>query len=190
MAQKKKICVCVYLYGCCAVLSCSVVSDSLGPHRLYPASSFVHGDSLWKNTGVGCHALLQGDLPSPGIEPRSSALQADSLPPGSPRKLQNTGVGSLSLLQGNFPTQESNWGLQNCGRILYQLSNWECVSIDKKKERWSKCAKMVTCDSDKDNMGVSCTTSVILLIVLFYILEALWFCLSCVFLVHLELNFI
>ena len=135
MAQKKKICVCVYLYGCCAVLSCSVVSDSLGPHRLYPASSFVHGDSLWKNTGVGCHALLQGDLPSPGIEPRSSALQADSLPPGSPRKLQNTGVGSLSLLQGNFPTQESNWGLQNCRRILYQLSNWECVSIDKKKER-------------------------------------------------------
>ena len=54
---------------------------------------------------------------------RESALQADSLPPGSPRKLQNTGVGSLSLLQGNFPTQESNWGLQNCGRILYQLSN-------------------------------------------------------------------
>ena len=29
-------------------------------------------DSLGKNTGVGCHALLQGiDLPDPGIEPES-----------------------------------------------------------------------------------------------------------------------
>ena len=36
-----------------------------------------------KNTGVGCQALLQGDLPNPGIEPTSPvapALQADSLP--------------------------------------------------------------------------------------------------------------
>ena len=35
---------------------------------------------------------------------------------------QNTGVGSLSLLQEIFPTQESNWGLQHCRQILYQLS--------------------------------------------------------------------
>ena len=35
---------------------------------------------------------------------------------------QNTGVGNLSLLQGIFPTQESNWGLLHCRRILYQLS--------------------------------------------------------------------
>ena len=32
------------------------------------------------NTGVGCPSLLQGGLPNPGIEPGSSALQADSLP--------------------------------------------------------------------------------------------------------------
>ena len=30
--------------------------------------------------GVGCHLLLPGDLPDPGIEPESPALQADSLP--------------------------------------------------------------------------------------------------------------
>ena len=29
---------------------------------------------------MGCHALLQGNLPNPGIEPGSPALQADSLP--------------------------------------------------------------------------------------------------------------
>ena len=50
--------------------------------------------------------LPPGDLPNPGIEPRSPALQADSLlsePPGKPK---NTGVGSLSFLKGIFPTQE------------------------------------------------------------------------------------
>ena len=33
-----------------------------------------------KNTGVGYHSLTPGDLPDPGIEPESPALQADSLP--------------------------------------------------------------------------------------------------------------
>ena len=43
-----------------------------------PGSS-VHGDSPGKNAGVGCQFLLQGNLPDPGIEPGSPALQADSL---------------------------------------------------------------------------------------------------------------
>ena len=51
-----------------------------------PAGSSVHGDSPGKNTRVGCHALLQGDLCDPGIEPRSPALQADSLLPEPPEK--------------------------------------------------------------------------------------------------------
>ena len=51
------------------------------------------------------------DLPSPGIEPRSPALQMGSLPAEPQGKPKNTGVGSLSLLQRIFPTQESNWGL-------------------------------------------------------------------------------
>ena len=63
-----------------------------------------------------------GDLPNPGTEPRSPALQADSLPAEPPGKPKNNGVGSLSLLQGIFPTQELNWAFLNCRRILYQLS--------------------------------------------------------------------
>ena len=46
----------------------------------------------------------------------------DSLPSEPPGKPKNTGMGSLSLLQGNFLTQESNWGLLHCRKILYQLS--------------------------------------------------------------------
>jgi len=55
-----------------------------------------------------------GDLLNPGIESRSPALQADSLPTEPPGKPKNTGVGSLSLLQHIFLTQESNWGLLHC----------------------------------------------------------------------------
>ena len=61
------------------------------------------------------------DLPNPGIEPRSPALQVDSLPVEPQGKPKNTGVGSLSLLQGIFPTQESNRGILYCRWILYQL---------------------------------------------------------------------
>ena len=66
--------------------------------------------------------LSPGDFLNPGIEPRSPALQADSLPAEPPGKPKNTGVGSLSLLQRIIPTQESNWGLLYCRQILYQLS--------------------------------------------------------------------
>ena len=34
-----------------------------------PPVSSVHGDSPGKNTGVGCHALLQGIFPTQGLNP-------------------------------------------------------------------------------------------------------------------------
>ena len=63
-----------------------------------------------------------GDLPNPRMEPRSPALQADSLPTEPQGKPKNTEVGSLSLLQRISLTQESNWGPLHCRQILYQLS--------------------------------------------------------------------
>ena len=54
----------------------------------------------------------------PGIEPRSPALQADSLPADPQGKAKNTGVGSLSLLQWIFLTQESNRGFLHCRQIF------------------------------------------------------------------------
>ena len=95
-----------------------LVSDSLRPHGLYSP-----WNSLLQNTEVGSLYLLQGIFPNPGIEPRSPALQADSLlaePQGKPK---NTGVGCHALLQGTFPTQGLNPNLPHCRRILYQLSH-------------------------------------------------------------------
>ena len=90
----------------------SVVSNSLWPHGLQQPIRLLcpWGFSRQENwSGLPCPP--PGDLPNPGIEPRSPALQMDSLPSETPGTPKNTGVGSLSLLQGILPTQESNWGL-------------------------------------------------------------------------------
>ena len=63
-----------------------------------------------------------GDLPNPGVEPRSPTLHPVSLPAEPQGKPKNTGVGILSLLQQIFLTQELNRGLLHCRQILYQLS--------------------------------------------------------------------
>ena len=42
------------------VFSCSVMSDSSQPHGLQPTRLFCPQNSPVKNTGVGCHFLLQG----------------------------------------------------------------------------------------------------------------------------------
>ena len=52
---------------------------------------------------MGSHSLSLGDLPDPGIELRSPALQADSLQSEPPGKPKNTGAGSLFVLQGSLP---------------------------------------------------------------------------------------
>ena len=64
-----------FVVGLVLTISHSVVSDSLWPHGLWPARLCPQGFS-GKNTGVGCQALLQGNLLNPGIEPRSPTLQA------------------------------------------------------------------------------------------------------------------
>ena len=51
----------------CAV--CLVVSHSLWPHGLQSVRVLCPWDFPGKNTGVGSHILLQGNLPDPGTEP-------------------------------------------------------------------------------------------------------------------------
>ena len=57
-------------------------------------------DSPGKNTGVSSHFLLEG-LPDPGIEPRSPALQADSLPSEPPGKPMVPDEYLLNMKRGN-----------------------------------------------------------------------------------------
>ena len=64
----------------------SVVSHYLGSHGLQPPRFLHPWNFPDKSTGVGCHFLLQGNLPNSGIEPGSPALQADALPSKPPGK--------------------------------------------------------------------------------------------------------
>ena len=56
------VCVCVCML-CLAAKSCLTLCD---PIDCSPLGSFVHGILQVENTGVGCHALLQGIFPTQG----------------------------------------------------------------------------------------------------------------------------
>ena len=58
----------------CAVLSCSVVSNSLRPHGLQPTRLLCPWDFPGKNTGLLCPP--SGDLLDPGIQLSSPAIPA------------------------------------------------------------------------------------------------------------------
>ena len=68
-------------------ISYSVVSDSFMTPWTVACQAPLSMEFSSKNTGVGSHSLLQVIFPSQGLNPRSLALQADSLltePPGKP----------------------------------------------------------------------------------------------------------
>ena len=74
---------------CDILVPCKVKVKSLSCVQLFgtqwPARLPCPLDSPGKNTGLGCHFLLQRDRPNPGIELESPAFWADALtsePPG------------------------------------------------------------------------------------------------------------
>ena len=67
---------CLLLY----VLSCSVMSDSLGPHGLQLARLLCPWNFPGKNTGVGCLFLLHGIFLTQGLNQPLLHWQAGSLP--------------------------------------------------------------------------------------------------------------
>ena len=72
--------------------------------------------------GSGLPCSPSGDLPKPGIKPRSPTLWEDSLATEPQGKPNNTGVGSLYLFHQIFPTQESHQGILHFRWIIYKLS--------------------------------------------------------------------
>ena len=96
-----------------SLLLCSIVSESHCFARLFMTLWTIQSmefprPEYWS----GLPFPSPGDLPNPGIESRSPALQADSLLSEPPGKPNNTGVGSLSLLQQIFPHR--NWTGISC----------------------------------------------------------------------------
>ena len=67
----------------CVHADTSIMPDSAWPYRLQTTRLLCPWDSLGKNTGMDCHALLQGIFPTQGLNPHLLCLlhwQVDSLP--------------------------------------------------------------------------------------------------------------
>ena len=118
------------------------MSNSVRPHRLQPTRLSCPWDSPGKNTGVGCHFLLQRMKVKSESEvaqpcPTLSDPMDRSLPDSSIHGIFQARVlewGAIafsmrilewcySLLQGIFQTQRSNLGLPHCRLIFYCLSH-------------------------------------------------------------------
>ena len=85
---------------------CSVISDSLQPHRLQPTRLLCPLDFPGNSTGVDCHFLLQGLFPTQGSNPGlSPSLQTDTLLSEPPGKSGN----SLSLCFGGGIERQEYW---------------------------------------------------------------------------------
>ena len=88
---------------CLCVCTHSVMSDSLRPHGLQHARFLCPWNFPGKNTGVGCHFLLQGIFPDQGSNSHLLLFllwQVDSLPLshlGSPSTVDPDPIRLLSL---------------------------------------------------------------------------------------------
>ena len=117
------VCVCLVAQSCptlCDPMDCSLPDSS------------VHGDSPGKNTGVGCHALLQGIFPvqgwNPGL-PHCRQIPSLTEPPGKP----NQGFGSgraetYPLDHLGIPSKLLDW---NLFKLLFHF-----VRTSLGKSRW------------------------------------------------------
>ena len=80
-----------------------------------PRTLICQAQSPWnspdKNTGMGSQFSSPGDLPDPGIEPGSSALQADSLPSESPGKPSGHRVTPNFFLFSQTPWRSNHVGV-------------------------------------------------------------------------------
>ena len=105
----------VYMYIYISVLSCARLFATLWTVACQAPLSW---DFPGKNPGLGCHFLLQGNLPSPGVKPASPALLMDSVPTKPSGKPIHSGVSltkyvvvqSLSHVRLCNPTDNSTAG--------------------------------------------------------------------------------
>ena len=100
-----------------------------------PGSS-VHGDSPDKNTGVGCHALLQGIFPTQRLNPRLLISSSYGDYPG----LLGWASVITRILKHRRGRQKRNQPEGDFGRIVREIQGcqlWRCrKSVMSQKRRW------------------------------------------------------
>ena len=127
-----------YTWHCLRHLCCFIAKSFptlLRPHGLWLARLLCPWDFPGKNTGVGCHFLLQGIFPTQGSNPHLLRLlhwPADSLPLrhlGSPWSLViNTSPGCNTCPLLIQPHSESLYHLSPIWELTYQKNQWQRAS--------------------------------------------------------------
>ena len=93
MLYSRSLLVIYFIHGSvqkCVIRVSSVASDSMRPHGPKPIRLFCQWNFPKKNTGVGCHAILQGIFPTQGSNPSLLHLlycwvgYLPLVPPGKP----------------------------------------------------------------------------------------------------------
>ena len=80
-----------------ACISCSIVFNSLQPHRVACQAPLSVGFIFQVRVLEWVAIPAPGDLPDPGIKPASPSLQAHSLPPEPSGKPINTDIYGCTL---------------------------------------------------------------------------------------------
>ena len=107
-----------------------------------PARLFCPWNSPGKNTGVGCHVLLQGLLLAQWSNPHLLCLlHWQSFPSGSNSKESTCNVGDLGLIPGFVPWRKKQQptpvflpGESHGQRSLMEYSSWGCKESDRTEQ--------------------------------------------------------
>ena len=111
--------------------ACSVASGSgsLQPHELQLTRLLRPWNSPGKNTGMGCHTLLQGIFPTEGSNPHLMHWQAESLPVshqgGSPLSTRWSNWVELICTASSKCSQFAQWLICiNCRPVTAYHPGW------------------------------------------------------------------
>ena len=108
-------------------VSCSVMSDSLQPHRRQPTRPLHPWDSPGKNTGVGCHFLLRKEL-----EKEISDVAQLCPTPSDPMDCSLP----ASSIHGIFQARVLEWGAISFSRHRQYTPNITLLSREGKEMSW------------------------------------------------------
>ena len=134
------------------------MSDSVRPRRRPPTRLPCPWDSPGKNTGVGCHFLLQGIFPTQGSNPFLLHWQADSLPPGKPFHLAIAATVAKSLQSSPTlcnPIEGSPPGSAISGILQARTLEWVAISFS---NTWKWKVKVVAVKKRKIEPGIKKTS--------------------------------
>ena len=112
----------------------SLVTDSLWPHGLWPTRLLCPRVSPGKNTGVGCHVLLQAIFPAQGLNP------------GLPYCRQNLYHLSCQGSPSDEILGKEKWNTVNKATTFLKKAKGACKK--KKAIRWQK-ENQIICDDHK-----------------------------------------